>query len=75
MNEEKKQKVISDLREEIRQAKDKGLRGRLICGAYHDFLRGEVMILFELELITKAEAPQMLGDIEIACSGAWEEAL
>ncbi len=47
----------------------------MICGAYHDFLRGEVMILFELELITKAEATQMFGDIEIACSGAWEEAL
>lgn len=75
MNEENTRKVISDLREEIKQAKAKGITGRLICGAYHDFLRGEVMILFNLELITKAEANQMFEDIEIACSGAWEEAL
>ena len=73
MNEEKQQKVINDLREEIKLATDKGIRGRLICGAYHDFLRGKVLILQDLELITLEDAVKMLADIEIACSGAWEE--
>lgn len=73
MKQEKVESVINDLREEIKLAKDKGIRGRSICGAYHDFLRGKVLILQDLEIITLEDAVKMLADIEIACSGAWEE--